>query len=107
MNEPNRQEKYMKDLTDPRWIKIKGVLFLIIGIFSSTLLLIENPGLKVALLLAISIWCFCRFYYFAFYVIENYVDPGYRFSGLWSFGRYLMSRRNHSRADNMERWRKK
>jgi hypothetical protein len=27
---------------------------------------------------------FCRFYYFAFYVIEHYVDPGYRFSGLGS-----------------------
>jgi hypothetical protein len=44
-------------------------------------------------LLVISIWCFCRFYYFAFYVIQHYVDPGYRFSGLWSFVAYLWSRR--------------
>ena len=36
--------------------------------------------------LALVIWCFCRFYYFAFYVIERYVDPGYKFSGLGSFG---------------------
>ena len=44
-------------------------------------------------LLAVTVWCFCRFYYFAFYVIEHYVDPGYRFSGLWSFALYLLSKR--------------
>lgn len=83
----------MKDLTDPRWIKLKGILFLLIGLFSATLLILEMRTLKVGLLLAISIWCFCRFYYFAFYVIEHYVDPGYRFSGLWSFACYLLKRR--------------
>jgi hypothetical protein len=45
------------------------------------------------LLLAIAVWCFARFYYFAFYVIEHYVDPGFRFSGLWSFARYVWSKR--------------
>ena len=83
----------MKELTDPRWIKIKGLLFLGIGLLSSLLLLRERPTLKVGVLLLISVWCFCRFYYFAFYVIEHYVDPGYRFSGLWSFARYLFSQR--------------
>ena len=83
----------MKDLSNPVWIKLKGVLFLLIGFVSSLLLLLEHPSLKVALLLALAIWCFCRFYYFAFYVIEHYVDPGYRFSGLWSFVHYLLSRR--------------
>ena len=82
----------MKDLTDPRWIKLKGSLFLIIGLLSAVLLVMEAPTLKVGVLLAISIWCFCRFYYFAFYVIEKYVDPGYRFSGLWSFACYLVRR---------------
>jgi hypothetical protein len=38
-----------------------------------------------------------RAYYFAFYVIQHYVDPGYRFSGLFSFLRYfLRSRRGGS-----------
>ena len=63
---------------------MKGVLFLILGLASSALLLFEVPTLKTAALLAISVWSFCRFYYFAFYVIERYVDPGYRFSGLIS-----------------------
>ena len=83
----------MEDLTDPRWIKLKGILFLIIGLLSAALLIVEAPTWRVAVLLAISIWCFCRFYYFAFYVIEHYVDPSYRFSGLWSFACYLFKRR--------------
>jgi uncharacterized membrane protein len=84
----------MKDLTDPRWIKLKGILFLLVGLLASALLMIETPTLKVALLLALAIWCFCRFYYFAFYVIQHYVDPSYRFSGLGSFVCYLWRRRS-------------
>jgi hypothetical protein len=83
----------MKELTDARWIKMKGLLFLVLGMAAVAVLLVEHPDLKTAILLAIAIWCFCRFYYFAFYVIEHYVDPGYRFSGLWAFGRYLVSHR--------------
>ena len=56
------------------------------------LLILEQPGVRVVFLLALSIWCFCRCYYFAFYVIEHYVDPGYRFSGLWSFIAYLWTK---------------
>jgi len=84
----------MKDLTDSRWIKLKGILFLMMGILSSLLLILDNPTFKAVFLLALSVWCFCRFYYFAFYVIEKYVDPSYRFSGLWSFARYLWSDRS-------------
>jgi hypothetical protein len=83
----------VKDLTDPKWIKLKGLLFLMVGIGSAVLLVLEEPSLKVAFLLAISIWCFCRFYYFAFYVLQHYVDPGYRFSGLWSLLSFLLSKR--------------
>ena len=82
----------MKDLTDPRWIKAKGALFLLAGLASFGLLVAEHPEFRVVLLGSIAVWCFCRAYYFAFYVIEHYVDPSYRFSGLWSFARYLLSR---------------
>ena len=83
----------MKDLTSATWIKVKGVLFLLLGLAGAALLILENPSWKVAGLLALVIWCFCRFYYFAFYVIEKYVDPGYKFSGLWSFACYLVRSR--------------
>jgi hypothetical protein len=83
----------MKDLTSARWIKIKGLLFLFIGIIAAALLILNNPDWKTILLLALAIWSFCRFYYFAFYVIEKYVDPAYKFSGLFSFAKYLLQRR--------------
>jgi hypothetical protein len=82
----------MKDLTNPAWIKLKGILFLVVGVLSATLLVLEAPNLRVVALLTISIWCFCRFYYFAFYVIEHYLDPAYRFSGLGSFMVYWLGR---------------
>ena len=83
----------MKDLTNPVWIKVKGILFLFLGLLSAALLLVEHPTYKTALLLVLAVWCFCRFYYFAFYVIEHYVDPNYRFSGLVSFAFYLVGKK--------------
>ena len=83
----------MKNLTSPKLIKAKGILFLFLGLLASALLLFEHPALKVAVLLAIAIWSFCRFYYFAFYVIQHYVDPSYQFSGLISLVRYLIHQR--------------
>ena len=83
----------MKDLTNATWIKAKGLLFLLIGIAAAILILLGQPDWKTAVLLALAIWSFCRFYYFAFYVIEKYVNPGYKFSGLISFARYLFKQR--------------
>jgi hypothetical protein len=82
----------MKDLTSATWIKVKGILFLFLGCAAAVLLFLENPTWRTGLLLALAIWCFCRFYYFAFYVIEKYVDSSYKFSGLWSFVCYLAKR---------------
>lgn len=81
------------DLKDPRWIYLKGFLFLLSAILAAGLLLLDHPTRKDAALLAIAVWCFARFYYFAFYVIEHYVDSEYKFAGLWSFVRYLLRRR--------------
>ena len=84
----------MKDLSKPFWLYLKGVLFLLIGATAVTLILAENLKWQTALLLVLAIWSFCRLYYFAFYVIEKYIDPGYRFSGLLSFLKYALSRRS-------------
>jgi len=84
----------MADLRDPRVIGLKGVLFLVLGCLASALLIMELPTLKVAALLATAIWAFARCYYFAFYVIEHYIDDQFKYAGLWSFARYWLSRRN-------------
>jgi len=60
---------------------------------ASALLLLESPTLRTVVLLVIAIWSFCRFYYFAFYVIEHYVDPSFRFAGLGAFLRYWWGRK--------------
>ena len=81
------------DLTNPRLIYLKGFLFLFAGLIACVSILIELPSLKIALLLSIAVWCFARAYYFAFYVIQRYVDPAYRFAGLWDFCKYIARRR--------------
>lgn len=83
----------MADIRSLRLLYLKGGLFLAIGLLASGLLIAEHPSAKVALLLALAVWAFARAYYFAFYVVEHYVDPSYRFAGLIDFLRYAMSRR--------------
>jgi hypothetical protein len=82
-----------RDLKDSRGIGAKALLFLLIGVTASALLLIEMGTLKGALLLTLSVWGFCRTYYFAFYVVEKYVDPDFRFPGLIAFARYWLRRK--------------
>lgn len=85
----------MEDIRNPKLIWMKGALFLVIGALSAALLLIEAPTLSVGVLLALTVWAFCRAYYFAFYVVEHYVDSRYRFSGLVSFARYVLRHRRN------------
>ena len=88
MGEVFRKGAHMGDLTSKNWIIAKGFMFLGIGVLASVIPLLHSPSWIVGLLLAIAVWGFCRFYYFAFYVIEHYTDSQYRFSGLFSFVRY-------------------
>ena len=80
----------MSNLTNPRVIWIKGLLFVALGLLASGILMFRNPDLQTLLLLMIAIWAFCRAYYFAFYVIENYVDSEFRFAGLVDFAKYAL-----------------
>ena len=82
----------MKDLSSAAWIKTKGFLFLALGLASATTLIVLNPSWQTGALVALTIWAFCRFYYFAFYVIEKYVDSRFKFSGLGSFVKFLITR---------------
>lgn len=80
------------DLKSAKAIYFKGFAFLAIGLVAAALILGETFSFKVAFLLAVCIWSFCRFYYFAFYVIEHYVDGSFRFAGLLDFARYCLRR---------------
>ena len=91
----------MTDLKSPRLIYLKGFLFLVIGLLAVALLIIEQPTIKVGFLLVVAIWAFARLYYFMFYVIEHYVDPGYKFAGVGSFVRYVFRRRRRNQESGV------
>jgi len=81
----------MADLKDPRLMYLKGILFLGIGLLSSGLILLLSGSWQMAVLLVLAIWSFCRLYYFMFYVIEHYIDGNFKFAGILSFLRYLLT----------------
>ncbi len=78
------------DITNPRILKLKGVLFLLLGGLSAGIILIRSFDIETCALLAITIWAFCRFYYFAFYVLHEYADPQFKYAGLWDLSLYLL-----------------
>ena len=90
----------MADIQSERWLWIKGILFAVIGVFAAGLLLLEMQSAKQRLLFLLAIWGFCRSYYFAFYVIEKYADPGFRFAGLVYLPQYIYGRWNRSSYGN-------
>ena len=83
----------MRNLTNPKWIKFKALLFLVIVVAASGLLLARTPEITSALLLGVALWAACRAYYFVFYVMQHYVDPTFRYSGLWDMLRASKRRR--------------
>jgi hypothetical protein len=81
-----------QDLKSAKWIYAKGFLFGLLSIVAAAILISKAPRLEIVVLLLICVWASCRAYYFAFYVIEHYVDPTFRFSGLFDFAMYLIRR---------------
>lgn len=84
----------MADIKSPTLLYAKGGLMLAVGVLAAALLVADSPNARTIALLAITVWGFCRAYYFAFYVIEHYVDPGFKFAGLTSFIRYMIRKRS-------------
>ena len=82
----------MGDIKSQVLLYIKGVLMLLVGVTASILLLVQHPDLMTAALLATAVWGFCRAYYFAFYVIGHYIDPGRNYAGLIDFVKYSFGR---------------
>lgn len=88
----------MSDLHSPRLMYLKAGLFVGIGLIAAALLFMENPSVKVAALLCLCVWGFARAYYFAFYVVQHYIDLEYRFAGLRTLFVYLMRKRKAARG---------
>ncbi len=74
--------KLTDDLKSPRLIHAKGWLFLLLGLLAAAGLLLDSPHLHTALLLAVIVWSFCRFYYYLFYVLERYLGKDRPYAGL-------------------------
>jgi hypothetical protein len=68
----------------------EGLVVSVLGLAVWDAAILEHPTPRAGVLLAVTVWAFCRFYYFAFYVTQHYLDPSYRFTGLWSLARYWM-----------------
>ncbi|MDM8537105.1 hypothetical protein QUF70_10155, partial [Desulfobacterales bacterium HSG17] len=81
----------MTDLKNPILIYLKGFLFIVIVICSSILLISMYPSWQTAFLITLICWASARSYYFMFYVIEKYVDSNYKFSGVFSFLKFMIS----------------
>jgi hypothetical protein len=80
------------DLKNAKLIHLKGWLFLAIGLMAGAIIVAEILSWRIAILLALCVWACARFYYYAFYVIQHYVDPAYKFAGLLDFAHYLLRR---------------
>jgi hypothetical protein len=86
----------MRDLTSKTAICVKGALFLLLGSLAAALLLWESPSWRTAALLALTVWAFCRLYYFLFYVLEKHVDPSLKYAGLVCLAARAWQKREHA-----------
>ena len=81
------------DIKSPKLLYLTGALMLLVGLMASAILLTLHCDWMTAVLLATAVWGFCRAYYFAFYVIEHYIDPGHKYAGLMDFVKYALGKK--------------
>ena len=85
--------KAFGDITDKRLIVGKGILFWLLGVLALIGNIFIDSTWHRALLAIIAIWAFCRFYYFLFYVLENYVDSSLKYSGIFALLRAILTKK--------------
>ena len=73
-----------QDLKSKSLIYLKALLFLFLLIVGVMLNLQETSLTLQIVSLVVIVWSSARFYYFVFYVMENYVNENYKFSGIFS-----------------------
>ncbi|WP_437227417.1 hypothetical protein SH661x_000339 [Planctomicrobium sp. SH661] len=80
------------DITSPALLKLKAALFLGVALIAGGLLTLQcwaSVSWQFFAFYLVSIWAFCRAYYFCFYVMQHYADPGFRYTGLLDLFLYL------------------
>lgn len=91
------------DIKNPWLLHAKGTLFIVLGLVSAGLLFWEQPTLKTAVLLGVTIWAFCRFYYYLFYVLERYLGREKRFAGVFDAVVFLLSSSRRERSGSVSK----
>lgn len=79
------------DIKSKGLLHAKGLLFLFLGLATAGLLFLESQSLRTLVLLVVTIWSFCRFYYYLFYVLENYAGRNQKYAGLFDALRYVFN----------------
>lgn len=91
--------RFGRDLRSTRAMMTKAGLFLFTWALVGAILVIDRQAspLFLFVLYTLGAWSLARAYYFAFYVIERYCDPTYRYAGVWSAASWIWKHRS-SRA---------
>jgi hypothetical protein len=76
---------------------VKAILFVVIACLAAAVVLVRDPSWTTAACLLAIAWAASRAYYFAFYVVEKYVDPTFRFAGLGAFCAWWLRRHRRDR----------
>jgi len=77
-------------------IVAKGIMFLAIAGMAAWLIWHAAPGWRTVILLGLVAWASARFYYFLFYLLERYVDPRLRYSGIINLLMTIVRRKSSS-----------
>ena len=73
---------------------VKAGLFLLVGGLAAAFLLAQHPTWTTAACVASLGWASARAYYFAFHVLQHWIDPTFRFTGLVDLLRHRWRRRH-------------
>ena len=82
------------DLTDPKWMYLKAIGFLLIATICAAALMARSFRVDTLVLILLLAWSSARLYYFCFYVIERYIDPQFKFAGVGSAVVHLLRNRS-------------
>lgn len=89
--------KLLSDIKSPWLIHTKGALFIVLGSLSAGLIFAQAPTFKTAALVGVTVWAFCRFYYYLFYVLERYLGREARFAGIIDALKFLLRHRGRAK----------